>query len=354
MKLKIISFTESGARQTVLLKKKLKKQKWNCEGYTIERHAKDNHLKPLEPGWKEMIKKEWGETDFLFIGAIGIALRVIAPFVDDKYKDSAVIVMDELGQYVIPILSGHVGGGIALAKEIGKSIGGEVVITTATDLQNKFAVDVFASQNRLKISNRQLAKEISAALLEGKSLRMYCEYPIQGNIPSEIVICNKIQETDEVFYDIIVGKMEASQTMNPKILYLTPQQDNYVVGIGCRKGASKEVLEDGFGTVLAQYSIPRDAVKGIVSIDLKEKEQGIIALAQEYSIPFKTYSSEALDKVQNVSKSSPFVKEITGVDNVCERAARTYFEKGQLICPKTIIDGVTYAIVKEIPIMKFS
>ncbi len=108
------------------------------------------------------------ERIYFFIGAAGIAVRWIAPFVKDKFTDSPVLVMDEKGKYVIPILSGHIGGAVELAEQIGMWIEAEVVHTTATDVQQKFAVDVFARKYHLLFKDRKKAKEISAAVLEGE------------------------------------------------------------------------------------------------------------------------------------------------------------------------------------------
>ena len=93
------------------------------------------------------IGQYWGKEAFLFIGASGIAVRLIAPWVKDKFTDSPVLVMDERAEYVIPLLSGHVGGAVEIAREIAGSVGAKPVITTATDVEQVFAVDVFAADN---------------------------------------------------------------------------------------------------------------------------------------------------------------------------------------------------------------
>ena len=85
---------------------------------------------------------------------------MIAPHVKDKFTDSPVLVMDEKGSYVIPLLSGHVGGAVELAKEIAEKINAQAVLTTATDVEQKFAVDVFAKSNGLVLTDRKKAKEI--------------------------------------------------------------------------------------------------------------------------------------------------------------------------------------------------
>lgn len=106
----------------------------------------------------------------LFVGAAGIAVRAIAPLVKDKLTDPAVLVMDEAGQFVIPILSGHVGGANELARLIAGLCQAVPVITTATDVNRVFAVDVFAAKNSLIIADREAARHVAMDLLEGREV----------------------------------------------------------------------------------------------------------------------------------------------------------------------------------------
>ena len=134
----------------------------------------------------ELPLKQWTGECFakhlpiLFVGACGIAVRTMAPFVQDKLTDSAVLVMDEKGKYVIPILSGHVGGANALAKKIAERIGAEAVLTTATDVEGLFSVDAFAVEHGLRIVNRDGIRRVSAKLLRGERVRIAWETGIPG------------------------------------------------------------------------------------------------------------------------------------------------------------------------------
>ena len=119
----------------------------------------------------------------VFIGAAGIAVRAIAPHVQDKFRDPAVVSVDETGQYAVALLSGHVGGANSLAARIAGLTGGTAVISTATDLHGRFAVDVWASRQGLLLKDRQVAKEVSAALLAGASVRFSSEFPVEGALP---------------------------------------------------------------------------------------------------------------------------------------------------------------------------
>ena len=127
----------------------------------------------------------------IFIGATGIAVRRIAPLVRDKFQDPAVLSMDELGRHCISLLSGHVGGANLMAERIAGMIGAEAVISTATDLNHLFAVDLFAKENALWITDRVLARKISAALLRGVSIGFCSDFPVEGELPGELYRAEK-------------------------------------------------------------------------------------------------------------------------------------------------------------------
>ena len=172
-KVVIFSFTERGTKQNRYIYRKLKMQGYICEGYAPAKYVmgEEGGVKQLPKKKEDLIRERWGKWAFLFIGAAGIAVRYIAPYVKDKFTDSAVVVADEAGQYVIPLLSGHVGGAAELADQIANLLGAVSVHTTATDVRKKFAADVFAKKNALYITDREAAKRISAAVLDGEFMR---------------------------------------------------------------------------------------------------------------------------------------------------------------------------------------
>ena len=131
---------------------------------------------------RDMSLSQWTGTMFreqsaiVFVGAAGIAVRAIAPFIKDKMTDPPVVVVDEGGCFSIPILSGHVGGANALAERISGCIGAVPVITTATDVNGLFAVDVFAAANGLALTDREAARQVSARLLDGGKVGFFHEF----------------------------------------------------------------------------------------------------------------------------------------------------------------------------------
>ena len=139
--------------------------------------------------------KDWCAACFakaeliIFIGACGIAVRTIAPLLKSKTEDPAVLVLDEAGQYVISLLSGHIGGANAYAQKIAGLTGATPVITTASDVRGKIAVDVFAKERSSdEISSMKAAKCVEAAILRGEPVEVYCSGTVQGAVPPELTL----------------------------------------------------------------------------------------------------------------------------------------------------------------------
>lgn len=306
----------------------------------------------------------------IFIGATGIAVRAIAPLVQDKFYDPAVLVMDELGQFCIPLLSGHVGGANELAETISRLIGSQAVITTATDVNHQFAVDVFARKNGLKIVDRELAKEISAELLTGRKVGFFTDFLWNGTLPKGLcegqfcdrniqitINTNSLKDSlkkraKKEGYDTETGaqpkETDRSETCSREkdILRLVPPV--IILGIGCRKGTPAGHIQAAIHQLLKEQNLHPLSIAAIATIDLKKEELGLLAAAEALQTPVICYSSEELAAVPGDFAESAFVKQITGVGNVCERAALKAARErgGYLVCHKTVYDGVTVAAAR--------
>ena len=179
MRLSIISFTENGKQLSESIVKLLERELeirlyTKCEaGIKDNRYSDILFVKTSVGDWAKERMQE--QNALLFIGACGIAVRAVAPHLTDKLHDAPVLVMDEKGKYVIPILSGHMGGANDLANHIAKKTGAVPVITTATDLNKKFAVDLFAKRNSLYIANKDGIVKVSSKVLAGKEITICIE-----------------------------------------------------------------------------------------------------------------------------------------------------------------------------------
>lgn len=290
----------------------------------------------------------------IFVGAMGIAVRAIAPHVVSKVKDPAVVVIDEKGNNTISVLSGHLGGGNELTQLVAEITGANPVITTATDVQGVFAIDLWTKKNNCKILRPDRIKVISAALLSGEKLDFVSDYEIFGQVPKNVELRvlrgqkeDKVEScTSEVCFgeraNVLVS-IDKTKIENAKEKCLVAVPQIACLGVGCRKGTTERAIEECFEEFMRKSGISADAICLVCSIDLKKDEEGLISFCKKHELEFKTFSAEQLSAVEGEFSGSDFVQKITGVDNVCERSA-ICGSGGIIVNRKMAKNGVTMAI----------
>ena len=290
----------------------------------------------------------------IFVGATGIAVRAIAPFIHGKAVDPAVLVIDEAGRYVISLLSGHLGGANALARTAASLIEAEPIITTATDAESAFAVDTFAKENGFLLTDLRKAKEVSAKVLRGEKLRIYSDIPMERLVQrparheAELIPAQEIDRADIVISyrtHILKPAEKSSQAIGLRLI-----AKRVHVGLGARKGVTQAEVAAAVATCLEDADIDPRAVVALASIDLKKQEAGILAYSYESGVPFVTYTAEELRTVEGAFAGSSFVQSVTGVANVCERAAAYAAGRSghaEVLVHKTIHGNVTTAVAVE-------
>ena len=283
----------------------------------------------------------------VFIGASGIAVRAIAPWITDKLHDSPVLVADEMGKYVIPLLSGHVGGANELAVRLAGALGTIPVITTATDLHESFAVDIFAKRNDLRICNREGIAKVSAKVLAGEEITMSVPtgyLAVDDTIPPGIRLC-AYPPAEKVDVLIADGTEEIFRKESAELLL---QPKKYILGVGCKKNTDSAKLDSFLKKILDEQGIVIEQIAALASIDVKKEERCLLEFSEKYRIPFWTYTAQELQAVPGEFHSSEFVKVQVGVDNVCERAAmKAAGADGRICRAKQAQDGMTVAIAEK-------
>lgn len=344
MRVSIISFTQNGMALSGRIQK-------ICPQMTIRAFTKcsaakqsDTNIQYVEQSLKDWTKEQMEQKNVLvFIGACAIAVRAIAPCITDKLHDSPVLVLDENGTYVIPILAGHIGGANELAVSLAKELQAQAVITTATDIQEKFAVDMFAKKNGLHIVNKDGIAKVSAKVLAGEMVTMSIEEGhVNGDMTLPAEVC-MMAYPPTVQVDILITSKEENFDA---VLLLKPKE--YVIGMGCRKGKEAEKIEAFIQKHLQEIGINEEQIYALASIEQKKEEEGFLIWSQKRRLPFLTYTSEQLQEVEGVFQESSFVQETVGVSNVCERAAlKVAGDGGRLVYKKHAEDGMTIAIAKR-------
>ena len=219
------------------------------------------------------------------------------------------------------------------------------VITTATDVNDLFAVDEWAARHNMSIYNMQSAKTFASNLVDCKKVGVKSEFPIRGPLPKGLVLAEggpvglaiSLRKTVQPFVETVV--------LRPRILHL---------GIGCRRGTPKDSIEELVIQELKKLKVTMSVVKGIASIDVKKDEEGLLSFAEENAFPIRFYSAEELNAVEGDFTPSAFVAKTVGVDNVCERAAVLDSGGGKLLLRKTGRNGVTLAIAAEEYVVDFN
>lgn len=288
-----------------------------------------------------------GCDGIVFVGACGIAVRAVAPYVASKMHDPAVVCVDEAGRWAISLLSGHVGGANDLACRIARIVGATPVVTTATDVRGVFAIDEWAARCGLVIANPQLIKRVSGALLEGGhvGVRMGRQVSLSGKLPAGFVREECAGGTDSASGTDSAGDIrkpcpteaapdsadtaralhahvhigpELPRENDPDTLHLITR--NAVVGVGCRRGCEPATLQDSVEAALAGLGLAPEAVATLATIDLKAAEPAVVELAAKHGWRLRTFSAQTLATQDGDFASSEFVRTHVGVDNVCERA----------------------------------
>lgn len=288
-----------------------------------------------------------GCDGIVFVGACGIAVRAIAPYVTSKMHDPAVVCVDEAGKWAISLLSGHVGGANDLARRIARIVGATPVVTTATDVRDVFAIDEWAARQGLVIANPQLIKHVSGALLEGGhvGVRVGRQVSLTGELPAGFMREKCAGDTDSASDTDSAGDIrkpcragaapdsaDASHVLHAHV-HIGPELPcendpdtlhlitcNAVVGVGCRHGCEPATLQDGVETALASLGLAPEAVSTLATIDLKAAEPAVVELAAKHGWLLRTFSAQTLAAQSGDFASSEFVRAHVGVDNVCERA----------------------------------
>ena len=329
MRAALFTFSRGGCATARRILAALPEEAWMC--YTMPRFEEPGFL-PLD---KAIYDVCFSSMDALiFVGACGIAVREIAPYVQSKKTDPALVCIDEAGRFVIPMLSGHIGGANALAERMAEKLGATAVVTTATDVRGKFSVDAWAARHSCAISDMGLAKAVSAAIL-GRFAPFATHYPCPPPLPAGTFAA------EAGALGVFIGWRIKAPFSSPR--RLTPRVLR--VGVGGRRGISADAVETAVETAFAENGLDTAAIRGVYSIDLKQDEAGLLTACEKNNWPVHFYTAQQLRDVAGDFTPSDFVRSVTGVDNVCERAALLDAEK--LIVQKTARDGVTVAVAAE-------
>ncbi|MFZ1872614.1 MAG: cobalt-precorrin 5A hydrolase [Chania sp.] len=280
------------------------------------------------------------------VGAIGLTVRVIAPLVNDKMSDPAVVVIDERGQHVISLLSGHVGGANALTLFLAGLLGADPVITTATDVNEMAALDTLAAQLDAEMQDfRQAVKTVNQQLVSGQKVGLWWDEPLRAEQPRcdtrgfvPVADLHNLPELDAL---VCVSLRDCLPALPLPVYKLVPRR--VVVGIGCRRATALKTLIDLLQQQLADNHFDPMALRAIGSVTIKKDEPALQQLARCWRVPFELFSSHELRHHEQRFPASDFVRATVGVGSVSQPVA-WLMSGGKLVGNTLREQGVTMTL----------
>ncbi|MCL5039033.1 MAG: precorrin-3B C(17)-methyltransferase [Firmicutes bacterium] len=292
---------------------------------------------------------------FILIMATGIAVRVIAPLIKDKRIDPAVVVLDEGATFSISLLSGHLGGANALARWVAAVTGAWPVVTTASDVRGLLALDAYAQERGLLLEPWENLKPVTRAMLEGKPVRIYTEVALGMSLSPNVQVI-PIAPAEAVSETEAIRGAPARSEEKIGVTFRIPEQEPYLilrrrqrrlsVGLGCRRGVTRQEVLAAIKQALDQVKGSLTDVIGLATIDRKKDETGLLEASRELGIKIRFFPAAELSRLES-SSASAFVREKVGVGAVAEPAALLGGSQTRLILPKQVLGRVTVAVAEE-------
>ena len=283
------------------------------------------------------LNQVWPEYDSLvFIMAAGIVVRAIQPYLRDKQIDPAVLVCDEKGDFVVSLLSGHMGGANELARLLAKISGGQAVITTASDVLNHTPIDLWAVDMGLVVRNRKKLTKAMGRLVNDGMVSLYSDFDLPA-IPDDFKLTGSPDTADLVITcktDLEVRGL----VLHPKAL---------VAGIGCNRGATERQISEALSQTCAANNIALESIRNLASADAKKDEQGLIDFGRSQGYEIDFFAPDQLNSVNNITVSPAAMKAL-GVQGVAEPAAILSAKSPKLIIRKTKWTDVTIAVAQVV------
>lgn len=294
MKLAVWTVTRGAGLNGVEIKNKIE----GIDVFTLSKFKIDNSIQ-ME-NFTEELNEAFNKYDgHIFIMATGIVIRKIASLIKSKDVDPAVVVIDEGMNFVISLLSGHLGGANDLTQNLHEIFGLVPIITTSSDVTGKIAVDTLSQKLKCNLKSLEAAKKVTSLIVDGKNVEL--------SLPKNI--CNENPE----------GVMVISNKENLEVVHLYPE--NLVIGIGSRRGIEKEKVYEFLIETLEKHNLSLKSIKHFATVDLKADEKGIVETAKELGKELKIVSREEILTVEDMFHGSEFVKKEIGVKAVSEPCA---------------------------------
>ena len=349
MKIAILAITGNGTRLGCRLRDALPDSRLYLPPKWVD--ACTGPLTPFPGCLRELVVQLWRDADALvFIMATGIVVRLVAPLLESKEKDPAVVVMDDGGNFAVSLLSGHLGGANELAAKCAAATGAIPVITTATDVNGLPSFDMLAKDqgwaiddlSRVKVLNALLLEKARIAVVDSTGLveQLFCG---RGNLTYHVDFTAALRSGARGFL-FVTNRSLPPQLQHPALLVLRPK--NLVLGVGCNSGTSADEIEEVVLFNLKRQFLSIRSVTCIATAAAKRNEPGLAQFAENHALPVCCYESSDLNAVSSPSPPSRHALEAIGATGVAEPAAILASHGGKLLLKKVKSGNVTLAIAE--------
>lgn len=330
--------------------------------------------RPLRPVLQRLFSESRRLILFMPVGA---AVRLLAPAMRHKHTDPAVVCVDDGGRFAVSLLSGHIGGGDALAGEVAAILGATPVITSAAHALDTLAVDLLGLELGWKIeASNETITRVSAAVVNGEPVGVYQDagqrdwWPANQPWPANLTVyptLPALSQSNSAAYLVITDRWLPDPEPGVIEWYVEVRNGGYnnqrprdmvvyrprtlVVGIGCRRGVRFRDLSEFVGRTLSRNGFWVSSIAAIATADLKADEPAIQELAAEYGVPLQTYSTAQLNQVfadhpaAGLNKSAA-AHRLLGLWGVAEPAAMLAAGSQELALPRQKTDRATLAVAR--------
>ncbi|MGY0394848.1 cobalt-precorrin 5A hydrolase [Fusobacterium sp. SYSU M8A802] len=302
--------------------------KLEADIYTLKKFQLENTIQ-IENFTDELTKKFNNYDGHIFIMATGIVIRKISCLIKSKDIDPAVLVIDEGGNFVISLLSGHIGGANELTYKVANTFSLLPIITTSSDVTGKIAIDTLSQKLNCEMESLTKAKDLTSLIVDNKKVEIL--------LPNNVKIGENTNSS---------GVVIASNKKNIDIMRIYPK--NLIVGVGCRRGTPKEEIFKALDEVMKKHNLAYESIKRVATVDIKADELGLLSLVEKLQKELVIISREEIKEVEQRFKGSEFVKKQIGVSCVSEPCALLASNgNGDFLEQKYIYNGITISIYEE-------
>ena len=352
----IVAITKRGVETALRIKEALTEKDFLSIVYAPEKYVQTGVI-PLDKKFDEFVKDHYHSVDAIVgVMATGIIIRSVAPLLQGKLADPAVIGVDASGRFVISLLSGHYGGANELTRLIADGIGATPVVTTASDVMGKQSVDELARILHLKIENPHSLVAVNSTIVEGGKIVLVkltdAKIPLTTITGMDVREADTMEEAAKIVnsYDagaVVVRKNPLRKIFIKPTTFLKPFTIS--VGLGARKEISEDSVEDAIRLALRRANVPLERIDHLATVSIKKDSLAMKCVAENLGLKLEFVDLEVLRNFVHpgLSADSEIVKRNIGVGGVCERAALIAAgKKSRLILKKTVLNGVTVAVAE--------